>query len=39
MPRDNYDERPLITIDALHTYLRPQLYRYCARMTGSVLDG
>jgi RNA polymerase sigma-70 factor, ECF subfamily len=27
------------TLDALITGLRPKLHRYCARMTGSVIDG
>src|SRR5436190_11084228 len=29
----------IISIDALVVALRPKLHRYCARMTGSVIDG
>lgn len=29
----------IVSIDALLAALRPKLHRYCARMTGSVIDG
>src|SRR5438128_6949447 len=29
----------IASIDALLAALRPKLHRYCARMTGSVIDG
>jgi len=30
---------PIANIDGLLTEMRPKLHRYCARMTGSVIDG
>src|SRR4051812_36649972 len=38
----NSSPRPLVAatdIDAFLAALRPKLHRYCARMTGSVIDG
>ena len=32
-------ETALKALDRLAAELRPQLHRYCARMTGSVIDG
>lgn len=36
--RGNFDARYLAFLETI-TQLRPRLHRYCARMTGSVLDG
>ena len=30
---------PPVDIDSLLVAMRPKLHRYCARMTGSVIDG
>lgn len=35
----NNDSTSPMPFDALLTELRPRLHRYCARMTGSVIDG
>jgi RNA polymerase sigma-70 factor (ECF subfamily) len=37
-PPDAFDARYLSFLETI-THLRPKLHRYCARMTGSVLDG
>ena len=37
-PPDAFDARYLAFLETI-THLRPKLHRYCARMTGSVLDG
>jgi len=37
-PPDVFDARYLAFLETI-THLRPKLHRYCARMTGSVLDG
>src|SRR6266513_1203675 len=34
----NFDARYVAFLETI-TQLRPRLYRYCARMTGSALDG
>ena len=36
--RGTFDARYLAFLETI-THLRPQLHRYCARMTGSALDG
>jgi RNA polymerase sigma-70 factor (ECF subfamily) len=36
--RGTFDSRYLAFLETI-THLRPKLHRYCARMTGSVLDG
>src|SRR3954464_532030 len=36
-PQDGTPDRA--SLDRLFTELRPKLHRYCARMTGSVIDG
>jgi RNA polymerase sigma-70 factor, ECF subfamily len=33
------DATPTVDIDSLLVAMRPKLHRYCARMTGSVIDG
>jgi RNA polymerase sigma-70 factor (ECF subfamily) len=33
------DATPAVDIDSLLVAMRPKLHRYCARMTGSVIDG
>ena len=35
----NPDTSPVVDLDAVLAALRPKLHRYCARMTGSVIDG
>src|ERR1700757_5109004 len=37
-PPGNFDTRYLAFVETI-VQLRPRLHRYCARMTGSVLDG
>jgi RNA polymerase sigma-70 factor (ECF subfamily) len=37
-PSGTFDARYLAFLETI-THLRPKLHRYCARMTGSVLDG
>jgi RNA polymerase sigma-70 factor (ECF subfamily) len=37
-PPDAFDARYLAFLETI-THLRPKLHRFCARMTGSVLDG
>jgi DNA-directed RNA polymerase specialized sigma24 family protein len=37
-PNGTFDVRYIAFLETL-THLRPLLHRYCARMTGSVLDG
>ena len=37
-PTGSFEERYLAFLEAI-SQIRPRLHRYCARMTGSVLDG